>query len=127
MVELYSAYVNPEMFEGRMFTTPVIYYSEVYANFYIFGLVFISLIMYFLEFIFRHVIRKIQENEFKFWQYAALFSTSMILSFTRGGGLESITFNLLVSIPFALPLFLFSDKFSIRNKSFTTINIGLAK
>ena len=98
MINVYTLAADP-LFVARGGSYPVLLFSEFFANFHWFGLLFVWPFYYVLDTIYRSVVNRYRKGELGFKYLSSSFLIASVVQLTRGSGLDLYFLYLVVALP----------------------------
>jgi len=100
-INIYTEAFNPEFYASGG-SLPTTVYGEAFANFHILSLIFIPVIFYFADSIFRYASLRIQERYLNTLAVLSVFSSTTAMQFIRGSGIDLYLIYISFSLPYIM-------------------------
>lgn len=112
MVDIYTTKFAPS-FRAIGGSFPILLYSEIFWNFYFFGLLFLAFIFFILNRMYLYIIEGLKSDSINKSLLLYLFLYSTFIQFVRGAGLEMWLIYAFISFPLIV---IFNTIFFSKNK-----------
>ena len=109
MIDIYTKLSQPQLYASGG-SLPIIFYVELFWNFWYFGLALLALSYNFMNAQYFKLVYKLNSKDFKLREFFILFLYIIFIQFVRGSGIALWAMYPIIGIPFFYVILLFSRK-----------------